>query len=857
MNKMNVNAIDGSHSQHINNNNINNNNRNTNHSHNCQQNRSSYLRYCSTQNPNTIVSQSSDRSDTHNDNNHNNQSLPSMSSFVTTNASQRANSNASNGRTTHHSLLNNQELNIELLTNQANDGLESAYNSDALDQTFVDALNMSQFVFDPFLSDGQSVASHVSNDSEENAYYSSDMSHIGSQNVVQTQTTTPFGLTMTPHITDIFSVFDSLTESDALTETLLNVNDHYCNSEPLESQQNLNTNSFLPQTHEQMQTTIQIPSNLTSSHIISNSPQVQLTPIVLSRPSIQTQQIIAQPLIQTTTELNSDPNQCTNDSSIVLRTETHSINKNRNSILIQNGFSNDSSLNTKDLIEETKCYKCIICNFIALEKTLVSNHINEKHGNERKDTSVDDSYKSLVNKKSNTYMCSRCYKGFPTLMACRQHMVNLHKLKVDNVTLQTIESDRNICHEEEKNTNTTKHNLKEVLIETHDNNINKKVSSKLRHILPNGKVEAQQQSGSTAKKSKQLLIAAKSHQNHNNNSNGNIHNNHMTAKRMAWKRKLKREQGSYICEFKGCSVRFRALENLQRHHRCHSDSGSGFVCCNCNKNSEHWPSMAGHLWRNHGIDLELHACEHCSYRTYSLSILENIHKRIHSTEKNFLCDTCGKGFKNCKQLINHKVKHVVKTVMKIHECHICLRTFTDARTKKVHLSTVHNKTRPYICSHCNHSAASRSALRTHMRQHTGEKPFRCDLCDYNTSDHNSLRRHKMRHSGERPYRCPFCTYACIQSSTYKQHLKNKHPGLSDGIMFNCEFCGFKTVNQDMYATHISEHNRNSEREGKNRDMGSTLVIAPDSPLQFACIVGQSISSQNNTPSISYASDFVK
>ncbi len=109
------------------------------------------------------------------------------------------------------------------------------------------------------------------------------------------------------------------------------------------------------------------------------------------------------------------------------------------------------------------------------------------------------------------------------------------------------------------------------------------------------------------------------------------------------------------------------------------------------------------------------------------------------------------------------MKHVVKTqAMKTHECHICLRTFTDARTKKVHLNTVHNKTRPYICSHCNHSAASRSALRTHMRQHTGEKPFKCDKCNYSTSDHNSLRRHKMRHSGERPYKCPFCSYACIQ-----------------------------------------------------------------------------------------------
>ena len=210
-----------------------------------------------------------------------------------------------------------------------------------------------------------------------------------------------------------------------------------------------------------------------------------------------------------------------------------------------------------------------------------------------------------------------------------------------------------------------------------------------------------------------------------------------------------------------------------------------------------------------------------------------------------------------------QVKHVVKTqVLKTYECHICLRTFTDARTRKVHLNTVHHKTRPYICSHCNHSAASRSALRTHMRLHTGEKPHKCDICSYSTSDHNSLRRHKMRHSGERKYRCPFCSYACIQSSTYKQHLKNKHPGLSEGIMFNCEFCGYKTVNQDMYGTHISEHTRNGDKDAlkdtKRTDMTSDLALAEDSSIvKFGLIVGQSISSQTNTPSISYASDFTK
>lgn len=87
----------------------------------------------------------------------------------------------------------------------------------------------------------------------------------------------------------------------------------------------------------------------------------------------------------------------------------------------------------------------------------------------------------------------------------------------------------------------------------------------------------------------------------------------------------------------------------------------------------------------------------------------------------------------------------------------------------------------------------------------GEKPYMCNECDYRTSDHNTLRRHKMRHTGAKHYSCPHCPYACIQSSTYKSHLKNKHPGLDDGLMFSCEVCPFRTVKKDNFLAHISYH----------------------------------------------------
>ncbi|RWS12494.1 zinc finger protein 616-like protein [Dinothrombium tinctorium] len=450
-------------------------------------------------------------------------------------------------------------------------------------------------------------------------------------------------------------------------------------------------------------------------------------------------------------------------------------------------------VNRMDLIEEVKCFKCKLCNFLSLDKALIFNHIRDKHEN-MNGPKVAINEKNLV-KKPNTYVCSKCYKGFNSLQDCRQHMVSEHKFKLDKVWLQQV------------------------------NGSSEEVASKVKPILPNGKTPqaTNKESSSPLKKNSKQQIAAVTNQTPANKSQTST----MSSKKIAWRRKMKKEKGSYICEYKGCNIRFNLLSNLEYHYKCHKDSGPGFTCIQCQLSFEHWSSMAGHLWRLHSLDMELYKCEHCSYRTYSSSVLENIHKRIHFAERNFICDFCGKAFKNQKQLINHKVRHknsadpskrasengVTKT--RTHQCPICSRVFNDSRPLRIHMNMVHHKLRPYICSHCNHSAASRSALRTHLRSHTGEKPFKCEKCSYTTSDHNSLRRHKMRHSGERPYKCPFCPYACIQSSTYKQHLRSKHPGLSEGLMFICSQCGFKTVNNDNYQTHLSEHKQTSISEVNN------------------------------------------
>nr|CAH7755591.1 unnamed protein product [Callosobruchus chinensis] len=254
------------------------------------------------------------------------------------------------------------------------------------------------------------------------------------------------------------------------------------------------------------------------------------------------------------------------------------------------------------------------------------------------------------------------------------------------------------------------------------------------------------------------------------------------------------------CIITGCKVGFQSIDKLNYHLQCHTEDG--FKCHTCGENFLLWKPLTSHLWRMHKIDMDLYSCDKCDYKTDSLSKLNNIHKLIHGDVRAFACSICTKTFKNSKQLRNHKITHQEKTKKSLHRCQDCSKHFTDKRHLRIHNDVVHKKIKPFLCNFCGYKGPSKSSLKMHIRQHTGEKPFECDVCSYTTSDHNSLRRHKFRHTGHKPYKCSYCSYACIQSSTYKTHLKTKHPGLENDHLFICGKCQFRTVSKDIHMSHM-------------------------------------------------------
>ncbi|XP_053674529.1 uncharacterized protein LOC128724833 [Anopheles nili] len=334
---------------------------------------------------------------------------------------------------------------------------------------------------------------------------------------------------------------------------------------------------------------------------------------------------------------------------------------------------------------------------------------------------------------------------------------------------------------------------------------------------------------------------------------------------------LTAEEEGYKCDQKDCGARFRHPDRLEYHRKCHiptesntaNEAGGSLAirCPECGSlEFRNWNTLHTHLWREHGVDMELYACHLCSFKTPILYRLNNTHMKIHSEERNFKCAICGKAFKNNKQLRNHRRWHrepqqpdavdppdeevpsptdpavCSETCMDTEppagaaidhqktrptpmamKCVKCGLRFTGKRQLRAHMDAKHPAdgvehapeatAGKHRCLLCGMVFKTRYLLQSHSAKHSDEKRFKCEHCEYATNDHNAFRRHKMRHSakGGHMYKCSYCEYTSIQSTTYRKHLERMHAEVASALLYKCAKCPFVSISELKYQLHRAKH----------------------------------------------------
>ena len=104
-------------------------------------------------------------------------------------------------------------------------------------------------------------------------------------------------------------------------------------------------------------------------------------------------------------------------------------------------------------------------------------------------------------------------------------------------------------------------------------------------------------------------------------------------------------------------------------------------------------------------------------------------------------------------------------------CDICGKDYKDYSYYKTHLR-IHRGERLYKCDYCNKEYYDASYYKKHIRLHTSEKPYMCTVCGRQFHRSDYLKLHSYSHTNERPFNCHICGKGFKMNYNLKLHLKN-------------------------------------------------------------------------------------
>uniref|UniRef100_A0A8D8WMN2 Zinc finger protein 569 n=1 Tax=Cacopsylla melanoneura TaxID=428564 RepID=A0A8D8WMN2_9HEMI len=172
----------------------------------------------------------------------------------------------------------------------------------------------------------------------------------------------------------------------------------------------------------------------------------------------------------------------------------------------------------------------------------------------------------------------------------------------------------------------------------------------------------------------------------------------------------------------------------------------------------------------------------CGNQFTRKNTLQN-HMMIHSTEKPFSCEDCGKSFKQNKYLnLHRRYMHDNNLEGPPFVCDICNKEFAKITTmyvhKKRHSPGYREKMNNYIRNYMRNKAPEMCPIcgdlvrcvTSHMKQHT--EKFECNQCGKVFARKDGLECHMRTHTGERPYECPLCGRRFKQMGDQKKHTRN-------------------------------------------------------------------------------------